>query len=76
MSQARDSGMLCTGSDEAGMQVFVDDSTGERGWRTTVGPNRGRSSVLGKGIWAWPMGRKLVHVYFSESILAEQGETG
>lgn len=36
--------MLCMGSDEAGIRVFVDDSTGERGWRTPLGPNHGGSS--------------------------------
>lgn len=63
--------MLCMGSDEAGIQVFVDDSTGERGWRTPLGPNHGGSSVLDKGIWTWAMESKTVHVYFRKSILAE-----
>lgn len=36
-------GMMCMGSNEAGMQVFVDNSTKERGWRTAMGPDYGGS---------------------------------
>lgn len=67
--------MLCMGSDEAGMQVPVGNSTGEISWRTTLGTDHGRSLIPDKGIWASATGIKIIHVCFRKSILAEQGET-